>query len=316
MSRQAPITLLSMFDPGEPFFRDISSLYESRTFDVTQGYAGLPAHDAAQIRVVLTNAAIGVPRDLVDALPALELILSLGIGVNAIDLDHARLRGVAVVNTPTGDGQAVADHAIALLLASNRRICEADRYVRSGRWGQEPVPMSRGLAGRVCGIAGLGRIGRAIATRAEAFGMSIAYLARSPRPDVNWSFHPDIASLAAVSDFLVLAIPAGPHNDRLVNAAVLTQLGPGGILVNVARGSLVDQDALVSALQSGTIESAALDVFEGEPNVPAAFHEISNLILTPHIAGFTHSNMDAVHQNGLAKLHAFAAGGRVDDQLV
>lgn len=223
---------------------------------------------------------------MIEALPNLEIISQFAVGIDNIDLEAAQARGIAVTNTPDVLTDDTADTALALLLAVARRVCEADMYVRVGKWHNGPMPLGTSLAGKQVGIVGLGRIGRAIATRCAAFGMNIAYHGRS-RKDVDYDFYNDINKLAEGSDFLVLACSGGPETQHLVDKSVIKSLGPRGILINVSRGSVVDQDALIDALAERTLAGAGLDVYANEPNIPDALVRMDNVVLLPHIGSAT-----------------------------
>jgi lactate dehydrogenase-like 2-hydroxyacid dehydrogenase len=263
---------------------------------------------APRIRAIAASGESRVSREMLAQLPALEVISELGVGYDGIDVASARARGVEVTHTPDVLNDEVADLAIALVLAVARRIPQADRYVREGRWHEGPAPLARKVSGARLGIVGLGRIGKAIAQRAQAFGMSIAYTARNPRPDAGYRYLPSAAALAAEVDFLVVITPGGAGTRKLIDANVLAALGPRGYLVNVARGSVVDEAALVQALQNGTIAGAGLDVFEQEPNVPAALCALDNVVLTPHIGSATRETRQAMSDLAFGNLEAHFAG--------
>jgi lactate dehydrogenase-like 2-hydroxyacid dehydrogenase len=249
--------------------------------------AALLAAQAPSIRAIATKGEIGADAALIDALPALEIIACYGVGIDAIDHPHATRRGIPVTNTPDVLTEDVADLAIGLLLAAARRIPFGDAYVRSGRWATEgSMPLTRSIGGRL-GIVGLGRIGRAIARRAEGFGLPISYSGRVPKPDVPYAFHPDPASLAAVSDILVVSAQGGPTTRGLVTAEAIAALPPDSLFVNVSRGSVVDEAALLVALSSGRIAAAGLDVFNNEPAIDPAFAALQNVVLQPHAASGT-----------------------------
>jgi lactate dehydrogenase-like 2-hydroxyacid dehydrogenase len=260
------------------------------------------------IRGIVTNAPVGADARLIDALPRLEIIASFGVGLDAIDLETARRRGVIVTNTPGVLNDAVADMGLALLLAVSRRICEADRFVREGKWLQGKFPLGIGLHGKTCGIFGMGNIGRGVAVRAEAFGMRIAYFDPSPKPDLNYKHYEDAQALASDADFLVLTLPGGKATHHLVNAQILAALGPTGFLINIARGSVVDQAALIHALKAGEIAGAGLDVFEHEPSVPQELMALENVVLAPHIASGTNETRNAMSELTFANLHAHFTG--------
>ncbi|WP_019831664.1 2-hydroxyacid dehydrogenase [Sphingomonas sp. PR090111-T3T-6A] len=218
-----------------------------------------------------------------DRLPALEIVANFGVGYDNVDAGAAAARGIMVTNTPGVLDEEVADLTVGLLLATLRRIPQADRYVREGRWPIAPFPLSPTLRGRRIGILGLGAIGKAVARRLEAFGVPIAYHGRSRQAGVRYDYFDTPAALAAASDVLISIVPGGRTTRRLIDAEVLAALGAEGVLINVARGSVVDEAALVAALEAGTILGAGLDVFEDEPHVPEALRSMPNVVLLPHI---------------------------------
>lgn len=243
------------------------------------------AGPAAHVRAVLTNGTLGFSADEIAALPQLEIVCALGAGYENIDVAAARRRGIVVTNGAGTNDVTVADHAMALLLAVARGIPQADARVRRGDFGRSSYrqPM---IFGKRLGILGLGQIGMQIARRAYlGFEMPVGYHARTMRADVPYLYHPTPEALAEWADFLVIATPGGSATRHLVGATVLKALGPGGYIVNIARGSVVDTAALIDALQTDTIAGAALDVVEDEPNVPAALVALPNVIFTPHVAG-------------------------------
>ena len=263
---------------------------------------------APRVRAIAASGESKVPRELIAQLPALEIISVFGVGYDGIDVAAARERGIAVTHTPNVLNDEVADLAIALVLSVARRIPQADRYVRSGEWAKGPMPLARKVSGARLGIVGLGRIGLAIARRAAAFDMSIAYTARSERPGVAYRYFPNAAALAAEVDFLVVITPGGAGTHKLIDANVLRALGKDGYLVNVARGSVVDEAALIEALQNGTIAGAGLDVFENEPNVPEALRALDNVVLTPHVGSATWQTRRAMADLAFGNLEAHFAG--------
>ena len=225
---------------------------------------------APRIRAIAASGESRVTRELIERLPALEIISVFGVGYDGIDVVAARERGIHVTHTPNVLNDEVADLAIGLMLALARRIPHGERYLRDGKWRGGPAPLGRKVSGARLGIVGLGRIGNAIARRAEAFGMSIAYTSRNAKAESPHRYLPTPAALAAEVDFLVVITPGGAATRKLIDAKVLEALGPKGYLVNVARGSVVDETALIAALAAGTIAGAGLDVFENEPEVPQA----------------------------------------------
>lgn len=263
---------------------------------------------APRIRAIAASGDSKVAAALIAQLPALEIISVMGVGYDGIDVAAAKARGVVVTHTPGVLNDDVADLAIALMLAWARQVPRADRYVRAGDWARGALPLGRKVSGARLGLVGMGRIGQAIAHRAAAFGMSIAYTARSARAGVPHRYLPTAAALAAQSDFLVVITPGGAGTRKLIDAPVLAALGPQGCLVNVARGSVVDEAALIAALQAGTLGGAALDVFENEPEVPQALREMDNVVLTPHIGSATAQTRRAMAELAFANLDAKLTG--------
>ena len=263
---------------------------------------------APRIRAIAASGESKVGADLIAQLPALEIISVMGVGYDGIDVAAAKARGVVVTHTPGVLNDDVADLAIALMLAWARQVARADRFVRAGQWPNGPLPLGRKVSGARLGIVGMGRIGQAIAHRATAFGMSIAYTARSAKAGLPHRYLPTPAALAAQSDFLVVITPGGAGTRKLIDAEVLAALGPRGCVINVARGSVIDEAALVAALQAGTIAGAALDVFENEPNVPQALREMDNVVLVPHIGSATAETRRAMADLAFANLNAKLTG--------
>jgi lactate dehydrogenase-like 2-hydroxyacid dehydrogenase len=263
---------------------------------------------APRIRAIAASGESRVGAELMAQLPALEIISVMGVGYDGIDVAAAKARNVLVTHTPDVLNDEVADLAIGLMLAVARQIPQADRYVRDGRWPSGPMPLARKVSGARLGIVGMGRIGQAIAHRALAFGMSIAYTARSAKPEVPHRFFATPAALAAEVDFLVVITPGGAATRKLIDARVLKALGPKGFLVNVARGSVVDEAALIEALSRGEIAGAGLDVFENEPNVPEALRALPNVVLTPHIGSATGQTRQAMADLALGNLVARLEG--------
>jgi hydroxypyruvate reductase len=264
---------------------------------------------AGGIRALAASGDSRVDADLIGRLPALEIISVMGVGYDGIDVAAAKARGVVVTHTPDVLNDDVADLAIGLMLCAARQLPAADRYLRAGEWeARGPMPLQRKMSGARLGIVGMGRIGQAIARRAEAFGMPIAYTARSPRAGVAYRYLPNAEALAAESEFLVVITPGGAGTRHLIDAAVLKALGTKGILVNVARGSVVDETALIEALEQGVIGGAALDVFEDEPRVPARLKALPHVVLVPHIGSATTATRQAMADLAFANLQARFAG--------
>ncbi len=267
------------------------------------------ARVAPLIRGVAGGGESKVPRSLMDQLPALEIVSIMGVGYDGVDVAAALEKRIPVTHTPGVLNDEVADLAIGLMLSVARRIPQADQYVRTGRWGREgAMPLTRKVSGARLGIVGLGRIGQAIATRAQAFGMSIAYTARNQKPGLAYSYYPTAAALAAQVDFLIVITPGGEGTRHLINANVLKALGPEGYLINVARGSVVDEEALVDALQKGVIAGAALDVFAKEPHPATALWSMEQVVLTPHIASATRQTRQAMADLAAGNLSAHFEG--------
>jgi lactate dehydrogenase-like 2-hydroxyacid dehydrogenase len=266
------------------------------------------ASAAPRIRAIAATGESKITRELIARLPALEIISLFSVGYEGVDVVASRERGVAVTHTPGVLNDEVADLAMALVLAVSRRLVEADRYVRSGAWAKGPMPLANRVSGARLGIVGLGRIGMAIAKRAEAFGMSIAYTSRNARSDAPYPYLPSAEALAAEVDFLVVITPGGAGTRKLIDARVLAALGNEGYLINVSRGSVVDEAALVIALRERTIAGAGLDVFENEPNVPAELLSFDNVVLTPHIGSATRQTRQAMADLAFANLQAHFAG--------
>ena len=266
------------------------------------------ARIAPSIRAICGSGESKVGAELMAQLPALEIVSIMGVGYDGVDVAAAKARGVTVAHTPDVLNDDVADLALALMLNIARRIPQADQYVRQGRWPTGPMPLARKMSGARLGIVGMGRIGQAIADRARAFGMSIAYTARSAKPALPYAFHATPRALAAASDFLVVITPGGAATRKLIDAEVLRALGPSGYLINVARGSVVDEAALIEALQHRRIAGAGLDVFENEPNVPEALRALDNVVLVPHIGSATTQTRQAMAARAFDNLQAHFAG--------
>lgn len=266
------------------------------------------AQIAPRIRAIAGGGESQVTRALMGQLPALEMISVFGVGYDRYDVAAARERSIPVTNTPDVLTDDVADMGIALMLALSRSIPQADQYVRDGKWMGGPMPLARKVSGARLGIVGLGRIGSAIARRAAGFDMSIAYTSRNKVVDSPYTYYPTPAALAAEVDFLMVITPGGAGTKGLINAEVLTALGTKGYLINVARGSVVDESALITALQNNVIAGAALDVFENEPHVPAALCAMSNVVLAPHVASATWQTRRAMADLAFGNLQAHFAG--------
>ncbi len=270
-----------------------------------------PAAFAQLAPRIVAVAATGeslVPADLLAHLPQAKVVSVFGVGYDGVDVPAAIRHGIPVTHTPDVLTDDVADLAMGLVLSVGRTIPQADQFVRTGLWPQGPMALGKKVSGARLGIVGLGRIGKAIAQRAQAFGMSIAYTARSEKPDTGYTYYTTPAALAAQVDFLVVITPGGAGTRHLIDAKVLQALGPKGYLINVARGSVVDEAALVAALQAGTIAGAGLDVFANEPHVPQVLWTLPQVVLTPHMASATRETRQAMADLAFANLHAGVTG--------
>jgi lactate dehydrogenase-like 2-hydroxyacid dehydrogenase len=264
---------------------------------------------ADRVRGIVTRSNQIVPGEVVERLPNLGIISTNGVGYDGIPMALAAERGIVVANTPDVLNAAVAELCVGSLLALLRRLPHADRFVREGRWREAAFPLATSLAGKHVGIVGMGRIGKEIARRLEQFGVQLAYHGRTDQ-NLAWRYEPDLLSLARDSDVLIVVAPGGRETARMIDARVLEALGPQGILVNVSRGSLVDEAALIEALQNGRLGGAALDVFEEEPHIDERFFGFENVLLTPHIGSATRETRAAMAQLMLDNLRSYFRSGR------
>lgn len=249
--------------------------------------AVIQAHGADVLGLV-TSALTSTPASLIDQLPKLQVICSLGVGYDSIDVQHAQQKGIPVSNTPDVLNDCVADLAWGLMLATARNIGHAERYARAGLWESGPgFPLATRVSRKKLGIVGLGRIGIAIAQRAAGFNMDIRYHNRRQRDDVSYGYEPELTKLATWADFLMIATVGGDSTRHLIGQKELEALGPQGILINISRGSVIDETALITALQQGTIQAAGLDVYESEPHIPVTLRSLDNVVILPHIASAT-----------------------------
>ena len=297
-----------MISPIPPDLRAaLDQKYGLTDYATLGGGPGKPV-PAPGFDIAVTMSVYGIDAAQLAALPDLKLVACNGAGLERIDLAAARARGVAVCHTPDELAEDVADAAIALTYAIMRRVVEADRFVRSGRWAKERMAPSRRLAGKTMGVVGLGRIGRRIAKRAHAIGMKVIYTGPRPYADEPYPYFADVLALSKGADVLVLASPGGETTRALVNSDVLAALGPEGYLVNVARGSVVDEPALLEALESKRIAGAALDVFASEPNIDPRFLSLDNVVLQPHSASITHETRAAMLNRLLGDIESYLSG--------
>ncbi len=266
------------------------------------------AEVAPRIRGLAAGGHVRVDGAFMDRLPKLEIVANFGVGYDSIDARAAAERGIVVTNTPDVLTDEVADLAIGLLLCTVRQLPQAERYLRQGKWLEKPFPLTTTLRGRKVGILGLGRIGKAIATRLEAFGVEIAYCGRNPQAGIGYRYCPSLVELARDVDVLMCVAPGGAETKHMVNAEVLRALGPNGILINVGRGSVVDERALIDALRSRTILSAGLDVFEDEPRVPPELIAIEHAVLLPHVGSASVETRNAMGQLVVDNLVSWFSG--------
>jgi lactate dehydrogenase-like 2-hydroxyacid dehydrogenase len=304
--RKPDILLVTPLSPGEDEQLDADYAVH-RLWELTDLESFLQ-ETSERLRAVVTTGATGVDVALMERLPALEIVAGFGVGYDRVDLHYAAQRGIRVTNTPDVLTDGVADMALGLILAVTRRIPFGDRWVRDGRWLNGPMPLTRGLGGKRLGIVGLGRIGRAVARRAEPFGVEILYTDRQPVADSAYGWREDVVALARDSDILVLCAAGGDATRHLVDAAVLDALGPQGYVVNIARGTLIDEPALLDALQEGRIAGAALDVYDNEPTIDPRFAGIDTVVLQPHSGSGTYETRAAIGSLMRANLAAHFAG--------
>jgi hydroxypyruvate reductase len=290
-----------------PYMQELQETYvvHDRTHETDPAAFALAA---PRIRAIAGGGESQVTAALMAQLPALEMVSVFGVGYDRYDVVAARARKIHITNTPDVLTDDVADLGIALMLAIARTVPQADKFVREGKWPNGPLPLARKVTGARLGIVGLGRIGSAIARRAAGFDMSIAYTSRNKVADSPYTYYPTPAALAAEVDFLMVITPGGAGTKGLINAEVLTALGNKGYLINVARGSVVDESALIEALRNGVIAGAALDVFEDEPNVPEALRTMGNVVLTPHVASATWQTRRAMADLAFGNLQAHFSG--------
>jgi hydroxypyruvate reductase len=294
--------------PLPPFlYEPLRAAYRCHDYFQAADKPALLAAVGGTIRGLVQGGQSLTPTALLDALPKLEIISVFGVGYDGVPVDYCRQRGIKVTHTPDVLTDDVADVAVALILMTGRGFVRANRFVHAGEWLQRGPDLTTKLGGKTVGILGLGRIGKAIAERVSAMGMKVAYTGRRPQ-DVPYAFHADLEDLAAASDFLVVACPGGPATRDLVGAGVLAALGKKGTLVNIARGSIVDEPALVQALADGTIKAAGLDVFADEPNIPAPLLAMDNVVLLPHVGSATRETRQAMGDLCKANLDAWFAG--------
>ena len=294
-------TDILMLAPGAPLIMDqlARDFRFHKLWEMPDPEAFLASAGGEVRGIAAGGGHVRIDAGIIDRLPNLEIISSFGVGYDHIDAAYAGSKGLVVTNTPGVLDEEVADTALGLLICTLRQLPQADRYLRAGRWLERPFPLTATLRGRKVGILGLGRIGKAIARRVEAFGLPVVYHGRHEQVGVPHLYYASLVEMARDVDVLVVITPGGAGTERIVNAEVLEALGPEGVLINVARGSVVDQQALIEALRSGTILSAGLDVYEDEPNVPQELIAMDHVVLLPHVGSAS------VHtRNAMGKLVA------------
>jgi lactate dehydrogenase-like 2-hydroxyacid dehydrogenase len=263
---------------------------------------------AAVCEIVVTTGGRGVEAAVMQQLPKLKMVGCFGVGVDAIDLAYCKANGVLVSNTPDVLTEEVADLALALLLASIRRIPQGDQFVRQGQWLKGGMPLTLSLQNMKVGLVGMGRIGQAIAKRALSFNTTIGYQGPRAKADLNFQYFSTVEALGEWADVIIAACPGGAATQKVISRAALKALGPQGTFINIARGSVVDQEALVELLASGELGAAGLDVFNNEPKVPEALWIMPNVVLMPHVGSGTHATRAAMGQLTLDNVAAFVAG--------
>lgn len=296
--------------PNRPVQMQIlEETYTLHRLDLVKNPQALIKEVGERIRAVVTSHGGGFTRELLDQLPNLEIVCSSGVGIDSLCVEACHQRGIPVTHTPNVLNDDVADMGMMLLLATLRRLIPGERWIRGGHWKNEGMmSLNTSVRGKRLGIAGFGRIGKAVALRAEAFGMEVQYYGRSPQLKVAYPWYSNLIELASNSDVLLLTLPATPETHHIVNADVLNALGAAGYLINIARGSVVDEVALLHALENNIIAGAGLDVFENEPFVPEAFLALDNVVLQPHVASGTVETRRAMAQLVVDNLAAHFAG--------
>lgn len=297
------------------FNQRLAAAYDVQQLWTQADPAGFLKEHGAAFDIVITSARFGCSAAQLAALPKLKAICSFGVGYDAIALEVARVRGIQISNTPDVLNDCVADLAMGLIIDSARKIALGDRFVRDGSWGTKAFPLGRRVTGKRLGIVGLGRIGKEVVKRSSGFGMEVRYHNRKPDLTSPHKYEADLTELARWSDFLVLTCVGGPSTHHLITAEVLEALGQKGTLINVARGSVVDEQALVEALVSGKLGAAGLDVYEAEPTVPSALLELSNVVLLPHIASGTDETRLGMEEMVFSNVQAFIRCGEVENAV-
>jgi lactate dehydrogenase-like 2-hydroxyacid dehydrogenase len=302
---------LLVYGPNKPIVTNgFSDQFVLHAFETTHDIERLTPEVAARIRgaAVTYNSVRGDSTTLAK-FPKLEIVSSFGVGYDHIDAAYARDHNIMVTNTPDVLTEEVADIAMGLLICTLREFVKADRYLRSGLWTTQNFPLSVGsLRDRKVGMVGMGRIGQAIARRLDASKVPVVYHTRKPADGVSYQHYPDLIEIAKAVDTLVVIVPGGPSTNKMINAEVMKALGPRGVIINVARGTVVDEQAMIAALKSGTILAAGLDVFEKEPSVPDELKAMQNVVLLPHIGSASVVTRNAMDQLVVDNLKTWFAG--------
>lgn len=291
-----------------PTIEDLERTYTAHRLWTAPDRDALLASVADKVTAVASSNSLGINGATMAKLPKLKVIAHFGVGYDTVDMGAARKHGIQVTNTPDVLTEEVADLALALLLATVRRVPQGDRYVREGKWLKGSMALTESVQKKTLGIIGMGRIGRSIAKRAEAFNLRIVYQGPNKKADVSWPYFADPVALAKESDFVMVACPGGEATRNLVNRAVIDAIGPKGFIVNIARGSVIDEPALIEALKEGRIAGAGLDVFADEPRVPQALIDMDNVVLQPHVGSATHQTRKAMGQLVIDNLAAHFIG--------
>ena len=265
--------------------------------------------DRRDIQAAVTIGSVGLTRAMIDALPALKAIVCFGVGVDGVDLAYCRQRGIAVSNGPNINNEDVADVAMGLIISVARAFTQGGRVLREGQWRPPlAVPPQRRLSGRKLGIVGMGAIGQAVAKRASGFGLEIKWFGPRPKAGIAYPYEPDLIALATWADIIAVCARGDKSTEKLIDARAIEALGPDGLLVNISRGNVIDEDALIAALKAGKLGGAGLDVFQEEPTPAERWRDVPNTTLTPHLGGSTREALYAGSQNVLENLRRALAG--------
>lgn len=296
---------------SERFNRTLAEQYEVTALWLQADPLAFLREQGEQFALLVSSARFGCSVEQLACLPNLRVICSFGVGYDPYPLELLRDRGIALSTTPDVLNDCVADLAMGLIIDTARRMSESDRFVRAGNWVDGAFPLARKVSGKRLGIVGLGRIGEAVVQRASGFAMTVRYHNRKPLAYCPHAYEANLIELARWADFLVLTCPGGASTQQLIGREVLEALGPDGILINVARGSVVDEPALIAALRSGALGAAGLDVYAAEPQVPLALRELDNLVLLPHIGSASEETRLQMEELVLANLQAFLEHGEL-----